>query len=293
MVDVSGTEVLVEEQLPSWKEMGLSLLPTGKPHISFSELSAWSGCSWAHKLKHIDRIDLDKPGWGSSFGTIIHDAHEKFIRTRIMDVEVAVDSIKLEWETHKFIDKKNNEPLPVEPFIKAARDILETYPAWFDETFKNWTYVDAEHLIYEPIEGKPHAFKGYVDAIIECDGARGKRVFWVLDAKTSGWGWDRKKRSDAIVKSQLVFYKNYWSKKTGIDPKSIRCGFVILKRSAKRGMGHELFPVSVGETTSRRSLDVIDNMLYSVKNGVFLKNKTNCKYCPYRKTEYCTGTSCA
>ena len=33
------------------------MFPTGKPHVSFSEIKAWKECSWRHKLIYIDKID--------------------------------------------------------------------------------------------------------------------------------------------------------------------------------------------------------------------------------------------
>lgn len=275
---------LIEEEKPS--------LITGKSHISFSEISNWKSCSWSHKLKQIDKIILDEDGWGSSFGKAIHAACENFLKTRVMNVQIALDMIISEFSEKQF-KTRESELVDVKPFITYATNILETLPEWFNKEFKNWTCIDAEHELREPIENHPNVFfKGFIDCIIECDGPRNKRVIWVIDFKTTGWGWDFKKRSDDVVKSQLIYYKNYWSKKTGTDPKSIRCGFVLLKRTAKRGQNHELFTISVGNISSQRSLTVIDDMFASLDRGMFLKNKLNCKFCPYKMTEHCPGTEC-
>jgi hypothetical protein len=109
----------------------------------------------------------------------------------------------------------------------------------------------------------------------------------LIDWKSSQRGWLRAKKQDKMTAAQLVLYKSFWSQKHKIDLKSIRCAFVILKKSAKVGNHCELFPISVGEVTIKRNLKIIENMLASVKKGIALKNKNSCIYCDYKNTEHC------
>lgn len=262
------------------------LLPTGKPHISFSELRDWDSCSYRHRLKYVLKIDLGKPGPLMDFGTAVHASCEDYLRTREMKPEIALDMIRAVWEKNAAV--KGFEPAGLEQYLKEARDILADVPAWMEETFPGWQFVDAEHFLYEPIEGSPHAFKGFIDGIITCQGPRNKTLTWLLDWKTTGWGWTSEKKSDPAVRGQLTLYKNFWASKTGTDPKDVRCAFVLLKRSGKKGARCELITSSVGEVTTGRSLQVINNMLASVKRGIALKNKANCTYCDYKDTEHCT-----
>jgi hypothetical protein len=51
-------------------------LPTGKPHISFSEFHDWNDCGYRHKLKFILKVGEDMPGVHMDFGTAIHAACE-------------------------------------------------------------------------------------------------------------------------------------------------------------------------------------------------------------------------
>lgn len=269
-------------------------LPTGKPHISFSEVRDWKECSFRHKLKYVKKIELGRPGPLLDFGTAVHAACEGFLKTRTMDPKIATDMIRKAWEKNKdlrYIDKDGKEkPLfdNVEQFVKEAEDILADVPKWTEETFPDWEFIDAEHYLYEPIDGHPHAFKGFIDGVIKCKGARGKTVVWLVDWKTTSWGWSLEKKSDDMVRAQLVLYKNFWSTKTGTDPKDVRCGFILLKRSAKAGQHCELVTTSVGDVTTGRSLKVINNMLTSVKKGIALKNRASCTFCDYKDTPHCT-----
>lgn len=261
-------------------------LPTGKPHVSFSEIREWKECSFRHKLKFVMKIELGKPGPLMDFGTACHAACEKFLRTRVMDPSIATNMIRATWEKNK--DLTGFEPKTLEQFIKEADGILADVPKWMEETFPEWEFVDAEHYLYEPIEGHPHAFKGFIDGVIRCKNAKGKALTWLIDWKTTSWGWNTYKKSDDMVRAQLVLYKNFWATKTGTDPKDVRCGFVLLKRAAKPGAHCELITASVGDVTTGRSLKIINNMVSSVKKGIAIKNRASCTYCDYRGTEHCT-----
>lgn len=261
-------------------------LPTGKPHVSFSEIRDWKECSFRHKLKFVFKIDLGRPGPLMDFGTAVHASCEGFLKTRVMDTSRATNMIREVWA--KNAELKGFEPAGLDGFIKEAEAILADVPAWMEENFPNWEYIDAEHFLYEPIEGHPHAFKGFIDGVIRCDGPRGKKLIWLIDWKTTSWGWTMDKKSDDMVRAQLVLYKNFWSTKTGTDPKDVRCGFVLLKRSAKPGHHCELVTASVGDVTTGRSLKVVTNMISSVKKGIAIKNRGSCTYCDYKDTPHCT-----
>ena len=278
-----ATVVAVVEPEPKPR---FEVLPTGKPHVSFSEVREWDECSYRHKLKHVLKIDLGKPGPLMDFGTAVHAACERYLRTRVMDTVVATSMIRKVWEQNK--DVVGFEPATIERYVKEAEEILADVPVWLEETFPGWECIDAEHYLYEPILGHPHAFKGFIDGIIRCDGPRGKKLTWLLDWKTTGWGWSSQKKGDEMVRTQLILYKNFWSTKTGTDPKDVRCGFVLLKRSATPGKHCELVSASVGDVTTGRSLKVINNMLHSVKKGIAIKNRTSCTFCDYYGTPHCT-----
>ena len=260
----------------------LDFLPTGKKHISFSEVKLWSECSYRHNLIHIKKLDFFKPSPILDFGTAVHAAHENFINTKVMDVSITIDMLRTAWE-------KNSYKEDLDKAIKEAELILSEVPDFYEKNFPGWQPIAAELELYEQISGHPHAFKGFIDAIIKSKGKRGEDIYWILDAKTTQRGWFREKRSDDMVKAQLALYKNYWQQKNpDISLKNIRCGFVLLKKTAKPGERCELFSVSLGEVPIGRSLKVINNMITSVKRGISLKNKSACTWCEFKDTQYCT-----
>ncbi len=262
-------------------------LPTGKHHISFSELKDWSDCSYRHKLKHVSKIDLSSPSPFLSYGTAVHAGCEHYLKTRESGVETATTFLIKAWSEHT--GKPGFEPEGLQKCLSEASAILSSdeFPAYMEATFPGWEIIDVEHALYEPIVGHQHAFKGYVDAIISCGKPNGKRVIWILDMKTTIWGWTPAKKSDPMMRSQLVLYKSFWSSRTSTPMKDIRCGFLLLKRTGKQGKRCELVTVSAGDTTTKRTLSIVNNMLYSLKNGVAIKNRMSCEYCDYRNTEHC------
>jgi len=268
---------------------GLELLPTGKYHVSFSELSDWVECSYRHRLKYVDKIVIPDRSHYLDFGIAIHAACEQYLCSREMKTSIATDIIKSTWKEHGHAENEG-KLANLDSCLKQAEAILAEVPDWLEETFPGWKCIKAEHFLYERVGDKPHAFKGYIDAVIEVETlVRGKKkkVIWLLDWKTTTWGWDRYKKQDKHRKRQLIYYKNFWSKETGVDPKDIKCGFVLLKRTVKPKAHCELIPVSVGEVSTAASLKLVNNMLSGINRGFALKNRYSCRFCKFKNTSHC------
>lgn len=265
----------------------LELLPTGKPHISFSETSAWMACSYRHMLKHVKKIDLYKPSIHPIFGTAVHATMEHYTMTRVMDRKLAFKVLKEGFDENP--DKEGFTVDDLKTYIKEMNEIFDEVPTWLDEAFPGWEGVAAEFEMYEPIEGKPNAFKGFIDAVIKVPkkDKQGEYLYWLLDWKTCVRFWSPQKKSDPKVTSQLIYYKSFWSKKMNVPLKDVRTGFVLLKRQAKIGSKIEIVPVSVGEKSEARALKILNNMISSVNRGIAIKNREECKWCDYKNTEHC------
>jgi len=272
----------VSENIPTLLEN----LPTGKQHVSFSELRDWQECSFRHKLKYVDKIDKFEPSPILDFGTAVHASCENYLKTKVLDHNIALEMLEKSFESNKDLPVYTSQLLVT--YKKEATSILNDVPNFLNENFPEWEFIDAEHYLYERLEKYPHAFKGFIDGIIKTKGKRDEDIYWIIDWKTTAWGWSADKKSDSNIQRQLVFYKNFWSNKNNINPKNVRCGFVLLKRTAKPGSHCELIKVSVGDVTTERSIKLLHNMLGSIRKNIVIKNKESCKYCPYKDTEHCT-----
>jgi len=134
--------------------------------------------------------------------------------------------------------------------LKKESKLSQTFlHLWIIHFLSGLAYLQSTEL-YEEIAGQDIKFKGFVDAMIKAKNKRGLWCLWILDWKTSGpRGWSSDKRRDVLVQSQPVLYKNFCSQKFEIDPKDIKCGFVVLKRGLKPNKACELIEVSAGPKT--------------------------------------------
>jgi hypothetical protein len=251
--------------------------PSNKPHISFSEFSNWHECSWRYKLQYVEGIDTFENSVYTESGKAVHAACERYIKTRKMDEDICIDMLTTAWQKYNFKD--------LESWKNTCRSMLVEVPAWLDETFQGWECVEAEEMLYENIDHDTQKFKGFIDAIIKIKRGN-KTIYWLLDWKTTSWGWRRQKKEDFRIRMQLILYKKYWAQKHNIALKDVRCGFVLLKRTGKQNTRCELISVSVGSKTLEKADKNIRNMLTSVRKGVFIKNKNSCKYCAF-KDKHC------
>lgn len=284
----------MSDEVPAVIDSPYKLLPTGKPHVSWSEVRSWAECSFRHKVRHVDGIDLGKPSSILYFGTAVHASCEDYAKTLVMKPEIAHALLREAFEKHK--GEKSFDDAELTKMLQQATDILADVPTFLDETFPGWKTIAAEHYLYEPLsDTKPHhAFKGYIDLVLTCPNPKQHHnitpLTWILDWKTTNSYWSADKKSDPLVTGQLAGYKHYYMQetKTAHLMKQVRTGFILLKRNAKPGQHCELVTVSVGDVTAARTLKVINNCVSSIQRGIALKNREACRWCDYYKTEYCT-----
>ena len=271
--------------------------PTGKQHVSFSEIKCWKECSYRHKLLHIDKIDLFEPSPYLDFGTAVHEGCETYLKTKTVDTKKLHSDITSAWEKHGFDDPEwvRNQPgwfkyAPVDEWCQWATNMWNEVPGFLDETFPGWECFEAEEMLYETVEAKNLNFKGYIDGIIKVPKKKGQGYnYWIIDWKTAqSYGWRRSKKQDILMTAQLILYKHFWSRKHSIPLEDIRCGFILLKRGGKPGRICELVTVSVGPKALEKAGKILNNMISSVRGGMFLKNRNSCTYCAFKNTEHCT-----
>ena len=271
--------------------------PTGKPHISFSEIRIWKECPWRHKLIYVDKLDIFEPSPYLDFGTAVHEGCETLLETRTVDKKKLLGDITSAWKKNGFDNPKwvEKQPSwykhePLDTWCNWAENMWSEVPGFLDETFPNWKAVKAEEYLYEEIEGKSVKFKGFIDAIIKVPKKRGEGfTYWILDWKTAqSYGWRKEKKQSILTTAQLILYKHFWSRKHSIPLKDIRCGFILLKRGGKPGRVCELVTVSVGPKTIGKGIKLMNSMIASVNRKMFLKNRDSCKYCQFKDTEFCT-----
>ncbi len=268
------------------------MLATGKPHVSYSEESDWMTCSWRHKKKHIEKIDLDRRGVATIIGTAFHSCVEARANGLEPDRAEILKVVKEELE--RVTDPKEKEKFDAESNVERAIVMSVEAMEFLNAKFPEWKLVKTEEELYEPITLEPAnhpdtAFKGFIDLIIEVPDKKHGTMFWVIDWKTASRPWNKEKLMDPKVTYQLSLYKNFWAAKANVPHDRIKCAYIVVVKSAKPGKLCSFIPVSVGPTTSHRTLTVLNNFVGSIKRGIAIKNKSekNCRWCEYKGTVHC------
>ena len=278
------------------------IFPTGKPHVSYSEIKIWKECTWKHKKMYIDKIQTWEDNPYAEFGTIIHDSIENYLKTGEMNTDDVEQKLRDKWDEYGFEDPAYIKKMHAQrakfdlkyrhekfsSWVKSAFSILASIPDFMKDNFGEWTYISAEEQLYEPIDGQELKFKGFIDAIIKSN-INGKEKYWIIDWKTTGpRGWYPDKRRDFLTQAQIGLYKKYWSQRENISMNEIGCGYALLKRNTKPEKCAWFMQVSVGPKFVAKADKLVDSMVRTVNKGLFLKNRTSCRFCSFYQTEHCT-----
>lgn len=277
-------------------------LPTGKNHISFSEVQVGLSCGWKHKLKYVDGLE-DSGSEHTVYGSVMHEALENWLLQKDsvwydhdQNTEDCLNAVKKAFQEIGF-DADGSDVKMNKEWLSPAQTMLTEVPAWMDATFPGWSTVAAEIELFEPIEGKDSLwYKGFVDCVIKIPkktragskSANVKYTYWILDWKTTSWGWDKKKKTDRVKRMQLALYKHYVAKKLDIPLQDIKCGFVLLKRTAKVGNQCELLDVSVGPQALADALATVSEVINMIQKKMWMKEMGDeCRFCDFFLTEHC------
>jgi len=254
-------------------------------HISFSQLKNWAKCPFYHKLSNIDKVDGAFSGnIYTAFGSASHETIENHLEDNISEDDLKSFFGK-SFKKERSSLKEEIEDSHYDQFLLQGENLVKKYKTNLDSYFNgNYEIVKCEEEIYEDVteyKGNPFKFKGYIDLVVK----QGD-TYHILDWKSCTWGWDAKKKSDKMIVYQLIYYKHYYALKHGIDPNNIECHFGLLKRTAK-SKEVEIFKVTSGKRRTENAMKLLSQALHNIDNGVYIKNRTSCRYCEFKGTNHC------
>jgi len=254
------------------------------PHISYSELKDWAFCAFYHKLTRVDKIDGFKGNAFTAFGTAMHSVCEK----KLLQEEVSDDFFIQEFEgcLEALDDDVEVDDRLVTDMREQGKQIMPEIQDALDDYFDEYEVLAVEMPLMEPIEGEEgYKFKGFIDAIVATPDGK----VHIFDWKTCSWGWDARKRSDALVTYQLTLYKHFFAQKMNVNSKDVETHFALLKRTAKKNRV-EFFRVTSGPRKTQNALKLMTTALYNIKNQRYIKNRLSCTGgfgCKFYNTEHC------
>ena len=253
--------------------------------ISYSEFKNWKECPWRHKLIHIDKVPYFEGNEFTAFGTAIHKMCEIILLDNSQSPgEVFRNVFNDELEQLRADGAIINDSLITDMTVQAQNIYNDIKPA-LNKYFNKFEIFSVEEPLMEnmnQIESFGKKFKGFIDTIIKTEDGR----YHIIDWKTCSWGWPSQKKSDPIINYQLTFYKNFFCQKHNIDPKKVDTYFGLLKRTAKKE-NVEILKVTSGQKKTTNALKILENAVINIDKGNYIKNRLNCKYCKFYKTEKC------
>lgn len=266
-------------------------------HISFSSWKDWLFCPYKFKLTRIDKVKGFEGNEYTTFGTALHDTAEQMVlleKQKRLDEGVkndnAFDPVRhfeksFREELNKLPKEKidNIEQKTITEMKKQGAELVPLILPALKEYFGEFEIFHAEYELRQPIDEHTNFdFTGIVDLVLKTPDGK----FHIFDWKTTNAGWFGKKRSEKETIYQLTFYKHFFSKQLGIEPKIIETYFGLLKRK-NVSPRIEIFKVTNGEKRTKNALDILDNCVTNVEKKNFIKNKLNCSKCDFNKTIYC------
>ena len=251
-------------------------------HVSFSQLKDWHFCPFYHKLVRIDGLKGFRGNTFTAFGNAIHDTCES-MRTEGLDRPY---DFFLE-RFGKVLNELRSDGIEiddglVEKMEEQARPLVELVLPELEEYFGEYEVVSAEELLYEDIDDSELKYKGYIDLVLRTPDGKTH----VIDWKSCSWGWDARKKSDPMVTYQLTFYKYFYARKHGLDPKDVETHFALLKRTAKQN-NVEFFRVTSGQIKTNNALNFLNKAIYNIQKDKHIKNRLSCSKCDFYKKEHC------
>jgi len=254
------------------------------PHISYSELKDWAFCAFYHKLTRVDKIDGFKGNAFTAFGTAMHSVCEKKLLQEAVDEDFFIQ--EFEGCLEALDDDVEVDDRLVTDMREQGKQIMPEIQDALDDYFDEYEVLAVEMPLMEPIEGaEGYKFKGFIDAIVATPDGK----VHIFDWKTCSWGWDARKRSDALVTYQLTLYKHFFAQKMNVNSKDVETHFALLKRTAKKNRV-EFFRVTSGPKKTQNALKLMRTALYNIQNKRYIKNRLSCTGgygCKFYKTEHC------
>lgn len=257
----------------------------------------WDLCPHYHWLAHVERVAPDYSDEYSCYGTAVHNCVEKMLNDEYQarqsgGVWEYSDEYRKECQ-NEFISLVRSEVnLPAVRFDLIDRMVAglpKTLPKavpFFKESFgDDYTLVETEMLLYEPIEGFEKKFKGYIDVVIvDAEG-----VAHIVDLKTSANGWAPRFQSQKRKVYQLTLYNKFLMEKIELSREDVECHFVLFCW----GLGKmQQVDVSNGARREKNAMEMLELALSAIRAGKHPKNYISCEKhyrgtCSMKGTRWC------
>lgn len=281
-------------------------------HVSYSQLSSFATCKKQWYLTYVKKLAPYQASIHAVFGTAIHETiqtwleivyHQTAKKGDELDLDkLLYDNLIKAYKAQKSLNGHehfSNED-EMQMFFLDGKHILDYLRKNRRRYFssKGWKLAGVETLLYQEL--KPGVmFKGLVDLVFYHEPTD---TWELLDLKTSTSGWNSYAKKDHIKRSQLILYKEYFSKQFNIPKEKISIKFVILKRkvpieaeyASMQRRVQEFTPPSGKIVTGQATKMVTEFVTEAVSENTYVDkeyetspSKNNCRWCAFRELKIC------
>jgi hypothetical protein len=283
--------------------------------ISYSQLSMYSECPKKWSLQYKEGFKQFTSTVHTVFGTALHEVLQHYLTVYYDQSGTAADQIntsemledKLREEYSKQYKSNNKQhfsnPIELREFyddgVEIIRDFAKNRGKHFSK--RGWYLVGIE----VPIVLNPHSklsnvvYQGFLDAVLYHEPTN---KIYIIDFKTSTWGWGDKEKKNEIKQFQLLLYKKYFSEQYHFPEEDIDVEFFIVKRKLRESEDFVIkriqkFKPTSGKIKMKKAEQAMLNFIEDAfdQNGYKQiehqpKINDNCKWCPFFKTHLCSAT---
>lgn len=304
----------IPKQLQEFKSKQFKQSRKNTP-ISYSHFYTYEKCPRQWYLQYVRKLAPFQPSIHTVFGTAFHETLQEWLEVLYSEtvkkaMEMDLDRLLYEKMVKVFKQRKAqnsnqtfSSPEELNLFYVEGTHILNYLKkkrgAYFDSRAKGVHLAGIETLLYQEI--KPGVFfKGYIDVVLYDE----RTDTWkLLDIKTSRSGWNKFDKADNTKVSQLILYKEFFSRQYGIDRDKIEVEYFIVKREIPKDADYpsmqrrvqEFNPpagkIKTGQVLSKfnKFIDTAteDGQKYLDKEYPTNPDKFTCRFCPFQQMRIC------
>jgi len=282
--------------------------------VSFSQFSQYYQCPHKWYLTYVRKLAPYQASVHALFGTAMHETVQEWLdvmysvsikKAQDMNlIELLDQRIRKNFKKEAYLNgsKDFTDSQELEKFFFQGVDILDFLKRRRADYFwkKGMYLAGIEVPIVYPLRDNIY-FNGYID-LVTYDEVFDR--FTIYDIKTSTRGWSDYAKKDEIKISQILLYKEFFSRTFDIDPKKIDVKYFILKREVPQDTEFptkpvQLFKPASGKIKRAQAVSRLENFVNEVFNedGTYNKEKHytkdpgkwTCGFCPFKKNLHLCG----
>ena len=279
--------------------------------ISYSQLSMFSECPKRWKLNYVDGLRIFESNIYLVFGTAMHEVLQTYLEILYNDSAKNADLLDLnEMLRDKLVEQfkiaeESDGKAPctkkdLQEFFEDGVAIIDFVKKRRNDYFgkRGFKLIGCEVPI-EVMLKKDIKMVGYLDVVI-LDEIH--NTIKIIDIKTSTRGWNKWQKMDENKTQQLLLYKQFYSEQYNHPIDKIEVEYFIVKRKLWENIDfpqkrvQKFVPASGKPSMNKvaKRLDLFLENAFTDKgehktDKIFaLPSKKACKWCEFRKTEYCS-----